>query len=147
MRYEEEREVATALLEELPVVQRGNHSFPCAGRSDDEVPVAVVTIALDRQGFQHPLLMRVRPHVEVGKRDRRCLTERAAIVLAERELQLLTVDRGVVRLEVLRRPVTLEGHSNPIDDMRGIHRREPDIPLQPIEEGGVREIRRPNEGS
>ena len=42
-----------------------------------------MTIPLDRQRLQHPLLMRIRPNIEVGKRDRRRLTERAAVVLAQ----------------------------------------------------------------
>ena len=107
--------------------------------------MAIMALALDRQRLEHPLLMRVRPDVEVGERDRRGLAERAPIVLAQRTLQLVAVDGRVVRLEVLdaqwlsnvirTRSMTCAAS---IDD-------EPDVPLQAVEERRVREVRRADE--
>jgi len=40
----------------------------------------IVTLALDHQRIEHPLLMRIRPHVEIGEGNRRDLPERSAVV-------------------------------------------------------------------
>ena len=145
MRDEQQRQVATSLREQLPVVQRGDHGLAGAGRSDHEIAMTVMAVTLDRQGLEHPLLMRVGPDIKVGERDRRGLAERAAIVLAQRDRQFVAIDGRVVRLEVLRGPVALERHADAVDDVRRVHRRQPHVPLQAVEERRVREIRRADE--
>jgi hypothetical protein len=107
--------------------------------------MTVMAVTLDGQGLEHPLLMRVGPDIKVGELDRRGLAERAAIVLAQRDGQLVAIDGRVVRLEVLRGPVALERHADAVDDVRRVHRRQPHVPLQAVEECCVREIRRADE--
>ena len=121
-------------FDELAVVECSDDGLPGARRGDDEVAVPIVALALDHERVEHALLMRVRPHVKAGERDRRCLAERALVVLVKCPLQLLAVDGRVVELEVLRRPMALEHHPHAVDDMRGVHRGQPDVPLQAVEQ-------------
>ena len=143
---EQQREVLAGPGAELAVVERGNDGLAGPGRRDDEVAMTVVPFALGRQRVEHPLLMRVRADIEVGERDRRALAERASVVLAQRLRKLVAVDVRVVVLEVLGRPVALERHPDAIDDVRSVDRRQPHVPLKAIEQGGVGEVRRADEG-
>jgi hypothetical protein len=108
--------------------------------------VAVVAVALDHQGVEHPLLVRVGPHVEVGEGDRRGLPDRAPLVLTQRLRELLAVALGVVGDEVLGLPVAGEGHPHPVDHVAGIDGREPHVPLEAVEERGVGEVGGADEG-
>ena len=76
--------------------------------------------------------------VDASPSDRRSCSRSAS-------LELLAVDRRVVGLEVLRRPMALERHPHAVDDVRRIHRRQPHVPLQPVEQRGVRQVRRADE--
>ncbi len=89
------------LAAELSIVEGCNDRLPGACSSDNEVGVTIVPLPLHPECLEHPLLMWIGPDVEIGKRDCRRLTERAAIVLAERLSQLVPVYLGVVGLEVL----------------------------------------------
>ena len=48
--------------------------------------------------------------------------KRTAIMLDQRFFKCLAVDFRVVRLEMLRGPVTFERHPNPVDDLKGVDR-------------------------
>jgi hypothetical protein len=67
MSHEQQRQVATTLFDELPVIQRSDHGLACSGRGHDEIAVTVMAVALNRQCLEHPLLMRVWPNIEVGE--------------------------------------------------------------------------------
>ena len=58
-------------LPKLPVVERRDDGLPGPSRRDDEVAMASVTLALDRQPLEHPLLVRIRVNVEADERDAR----------------------------------------------------------------------------
>ena len=100
MRNEQQRQVAMP-VDELPVIERSDDGLACPGRSNHEISVTVVPLALDRERVQHSLLVWVRPHVKAGEGDRRGLPERAAVEFPQRLLQLFAVDVRVVGLEVL----------------------------------------------
>lgn len=117
---EEEREAPARRLAEGAVVERGDHGLAGPRRRDDEVAVAVVAVALDHQGVEHPLLVRVGPHIEVGEVDRGCGSDRAPIVFAQGARQLVAVALGVVGDEVLGLPVAGERHPDPVDHVAGV---------------------------
>ena len=117
---EEEREAPARGLAEGAVVERGDDGLAGAGRRDDEVAVAVVAVALDRQRVEHPLLVGVGTHVEVGEVDRGRGSDRAAIVFAQRARQLLAVALRVIGHEMLGLPVARERHPHPVDDVAGV---------------------------
>ena len=83
VRDEQQRQVACR-SRQLPVVERGDDGLARTCRRDDEVAMTVMALPLDRQRLEHPLLVRVRPDIEVRERDRRGLAERAPVVLAQR---------------------------------------------------------------
>jgi hypothetical protein len=66
MRDEEQLRLAPELIAEAAIVERRHHGLACAGRGDEQVPVAVVAVALGLQLLEHPCLMRLGSHV---KRD------------------------------------------------------------------------------
>lgn len=100
----------------------------------------IVPFPLNRQRLEHALLVRVRSDVKVRERDGGGLTEGSPVVLAQRLHELVAVDLGVVGLEVLGCPVALEGHPHSVDHVRGIHRRQPHVPFEAVEERRVREV-------
>ena len=51
----------------------------------------------------------------------------------EREGERLAIHGWVVRVEMLGCPMALEHHPHAIDHMDGIHRGQPDVPLQSVE--------------
>ena len=66
MRDEEQVRLASELVAEAAIVERRHHGLACAGRGDEQVPVAAVAIALGLQLLEHARLMRLGTHV---KRD------------------------------------------------------------------------------
>ncbi len=118
---EQQRGVAAAPAAKLGVVERGDDGLAGPGRGDDEVRVAALALALDRERVEHSLLVRVGADIEVGERDRRRLTERAAVVLPQRSREVVAVDGGVVSLEMLGVPVALERRLDAADQVRGVN--------------------------
>src|ERR1019366_8774185 len=104
MRNEQEREIRIP-VKKLPIVEGRDDGLSGSRRRDDEVAVAVMPIALDHQRVEHSLLVRIWPNVQIGEGDRRGLPQRPPIVISQSQRQLLPVDRWVVRVEMLRRPV------------------------------------------
>ncbi len=99
VRDKEQRQTLVGALKELLEIESGDDGLPRACRCDYEVAVAIVPLALEGKRFEHPLLMGVRPNVEVGELDRGGFPQRSSVVLAQSPLKLLTVDGWVVLLE------------------------------------------------
>ena len=62
-------------FDELSVVESCNNRLARPGCGDNKIPVSIVPLAFDRERVEHPLLMWVWPHLEVGERNRRGLAE------------------------------------------------------------------------
>jgi hypothetical protein len=116
---EEEREAPPRHLAEGAVVERRDDGLAGPRRRNDKVPVTVVSVALDHQGIEHPLLVRIGTHIEVGEVDLR-RPDRAPIVFAQGARQLVAVSLGVIGDEVLGLPVAGERHPDPVDHMAGV---------------------------
>ncbi len=56
--------------------------------------MAVVTLTFNGQRVKHSLLVGVGTHVEIGERDRRALAQRSTVVIAQRLLEFVAVDRS-----------------------------------------------------
>ena len=61
---EQEAHRAAACGAQSPVVERGDNRLARTGRSDDQVPPAAMTLALDLELLQYPRLVGVRHKVE-----------------------------------------------------------------------------------
>ena len=68
---EQQRQSALVAVEELAIVERSDDGLARARCRHHQIAMAIVPLPLDHQRIEHPLLMRIRPHVEAGKRDRR----------------------------------------------------------------------------
>ena len=115
------------------------------------VPVGATTrlrkwpaLPLGAERLEDLHLERLRLHVDAQPIWRR---DRARLVLGiQRGLQTVAVDPRVVGLELGLVPVLLERGPDPVDDPRVVDGRGSDIPLQPVEQRRVRQVRRSDIG-
>jgi hypothetical protein len=142
--HEQHREITARPLPQLPVVQCRHHGLAGPGGRHDEVAMAIVTLALDHQPLEHSLLVRIGMDIEPDERDARASV--AVSVSAQRAIEPLPAGGWVVPLEMLGRPVGLKHRAHPFDHILRVDRREPHIPLEPVEQRGMREVGRADEG-
>lgn len=103
-----------------PVVQRGDHGLAGAGGRDEQVPVPVVHLPLHRQRVEHGLLVRVRPNLNAGQRNRR-RARPAARRRGECVVEPVAVALRLVGFETLVVPVAVEGGGELLQQYRGGH--------------------------
>ncbi len=117
------------------VVERGDHGLARAGGRDDEVAVAAVRVALRGQGLEDLLLVRVGADLQPRDDRRRRLAP-------ERRPQPLGVERAgrVVGDERRIGPVAVEGPLELAHQVRRRDRRQPHVPLQPVDQRRPREV-------
>ena len=138
---DEEQRVDLPGAVQPPVVQRGDDRLAGAGRHHHQVAVPAVHLPLGVQVGQDLRLVRVRPHVQVG--DLRSASPRAAPRCSAWRSRSASLP-GVVRLERRVVPVVLERGGERVDDVRLLDVREPDVPLHPVDQRGLRQVRRPD---
>src|SRR4051794_14949316 len=131
MRDEQQPQWA-ALLPESLVVEGGHDGLARSRSSDDEVLVVVLSGPGDIEVFEDLLLVRVRPDLETRDGDAG-RSSGATAGDGEGFVEPVAVPRRVVGDEGRVGPVAVEGGSELLEELRGVHAGEPDVPLESVE--------------
>ena len=136
VRNEQQAGILQALAE-LTIVERRHQRLAGAGGCHDEVPVAVMPLALGVEALEHLTLERPRLQVEMENRGglgHRCRANGA--------IEPVGVPGGIVRLVAGIGPVALERGLELLDQVRRRRLRQTNVPLNAVQHGAVRQIGR-----
>ena len=140
----EQQRVHRPRLPQAPVVEPRHDRLARPRGHHHQAVRPPVDLPLGGQLVEDLALVSPRPHVERGQVDPQI--RRPTPLRGERPVEPgpLRRIRRVVRLERRVLPVLVERRPERVEQMPVRHRREPDVPLQPVEQCALRQVRRPD---
>ena len=146
VRHEQQRRPLRRTGPDEPAeIQGGHHGLAGAGGGDHQVAVPPVGLPLDRQRFEHDLLVRVGPDLQPGQHDHPRARARPGR-RGERVVQPVRVPGRLVRLETRFVPVGVEGGLELGQQLRGGHAGQPDIPFDAVQQRATGQVGRADVG-
>ena len=130
------------LLSQPAVVQGGDDGLARAGGGHDQVAVTVMDDSFDLEGIQHVLLIGKRSNVEARQRQRCSVVLLVAGRLGQCVVKSVAVALRVVGLEAWVIPIRVKRAAELLQQCRGRHPGEPDVPLDTVQQCSPRQVRR-----